>query len=160
LAKERDEERMECTRLYEKNEELWERLEDWHRLYDSFEEAYGPNIKAAQELDAQLDDYAELQRNWNRLVAEHNALADLVDERRLNGTLTKRERGRQIAATPEQRADVFRLHEEGVSLREIAADVGIGFQTVRTLIGKIDGTDRTSRKLFWDRARGKILSTN
>jgi hypothetical protein len=43
------------------------------------------------------------------------------------------------------------LHEEGVSLREIAADVGLGMQTVRTLVGKIDGTDRTSRYLRFKR---------
>jgi transposase len=51
---------------------------------------------------------------------------------------------------------VFELHAEGTSLREIAAETKLGLQTVRTLIGKITGTDRTSRKLSriaHDRAR-------
>jgi hypothetical protein len=65
----------------------------------------------------------------------------------LAGTLAKREPGRQIAADAKQRAKVFKLHDEGASLRDIAAETKLGVQTVRTLIGKIDGSDRTSRKL-------------
>ena len=51
---------------------------------------------------------------------------------------------------------MFELHDEGTSLRDIAAETKVGLQTVRTLIGKITGTDRTSRKLAriaHDRAR-------
>jgi hypothetical protein len=64
--------------------------------------------------------------------------------------------GRPLAATLEQRAKVFELHAEKTSLRDIAAETKLGFQTVRTLVGKITGTDRTSRKLSriaHDRAR-------
>ena len=91
--------------------------------------------------------YIDLLREWNRFVPEYNAMVALVDERRQAGTLVKRERGRPLAATAEQRQAVFTLREQGVSLRGIADEVGLNLQTVRTLIGKIDGTDRTSKRL-------------
>jgi hypothetical protein len=158
LAKERDEERIECAKLREKLEEAHENINEWVEIFHSWEEGFNDTIVMWREMDEEADGYAELKRRWNRLVAEHTTLMDLVDERRLNGTLAKRERGRQIAATPEQRMSVFCLHDEGVSLREIANEVGIGFQTVRTLIGKINGTDRASRKLMGRRAFHEVIN--
>ena len=103
-----------------------------------------------------FEKYVALLKEWNQMVSEYNMLAALVIDRRLVGTLAKREPGRPLAATSEQRAKVFELHDEGTSLRDIAAETKVGLQTVRTLIGKITGTDRTSRKLAriaHDRAR-------
>jgi hypothetical protein len=125
LTKERDDEREEVTELRESNEQYVEELERWVEIYESRKQTYSYDAKATRELYDQLDGYSNLKRDFNSLVGQLEALEDLVDERRLNGTLVKKERGRQIAATPDQRAKVFQLHDEGVSIREIAADVGI-----------------------------------
>jgi transposase len=53
--------------------------------------------------------------------------------------------GRPIAAKSSAASSLPRY--EGRSLRECAEDAGVGLQTVRTLLGKIDGTDRTSVRL-------------
>jgi hypothetical protein len=106
--------------------------------------------------DEWLKKYVALLKEWNDMVGEVNSLGALVIDRRLAGTLAKREPGRPLAADAGQRAKVFELHDEGTSLRDIAAETKLGLQTVRTLIGKITGTDRTSRKLAriaHDRAR-------
>ena len=147
LLEERDEERAENAKLHERVDELVESLEEWARIFDGWEEAYGDLATEWQRLDQRLEDDFHLRAGRNALARENAALADLVDERRLAGTLNKREPGRPIAADAEQRAEVFRLHDEGVSGREIAAELELGRQTVRTLLGKITGRDRTSRML-------------
>jgi hypothetical protein len=103
-----------------------------------------------------FEKYVALLDEWNKFVPEYNAMVALVDDRRLAGRLAKREPGRPLAADAGQRAKVFELHAEGTSLRDIAAETKLGLQTVRTLVGKITGADRTSRKLSriaHDRAR-------
>ena len=60
-----------------------------------------------------------------------------------------------------QQAEVRKLHKLGASLREITRETSLGLQTVRTIIGKADGSDRTNRqrnelrKLELNRARIK-----
>jgi hypothetical protein len=108
------------------------------------------------EGDEWYEKHQAILHDWNKFVGEYNSLVALVDDRRLAGRLAKREPGRPLAADASQRAKVFELHDEGTSLRDIAAETKLGLQTVRTLIGKITGTDRTSRKLAriaHDRAR-------
>ncbi len=39
-----------------------------------------------------------------------------------------------------------RLRKDGLSLRLIAAETNLGLRTVRTIVGKDAGTDRTSRR--------------
>lgn len=63
-----------------------------------------------------------------------------------NAVILKRNVGRPLAASEAQQADVLRRHKRGESLRAIAEDTSLGFQTVRSIIGKQDGTDRTTRK--------------
>jgi hypothetical protein len=41
---------------------------------------------------------------------------------------------------------VRKLRKAGKSLRWIAEETSLGLNTVRTIVGKLDGTDRTSRK--------------
>jgi hypothetical protein len=87
-------------------EELIEHHNEWVEIFHGWEEGFEPLIEEWTKLDKTLEGYDHLKRDWNRLVAERRSLADLVDERRLNGTLAKREQGRPIAADAEQRATV------------------------------------------------------
>ena len=42
--------------------------------------------------------------------------------------------------------EVRRLRKDGLSLRLIAAETNLGLRTVRTIVGKDAGTDRTSKR--------------
>jgi hypothetical protein len=64
--------------------------------------------------------------------------------------IAPRDIGRPLAASDTQRHEVLTLHKQRKSRRWIAEATGLGLRTVRTIIGKADGTDRTSVK------RGKL----
>ena len=55
-------------------------------------------------------------------------------------------RGRPINASPAQIEEVERLRKGGLSLRSIEAATGVRVNTVRTIVGKGEGTDRTSKR--------------
>jgi hypothetical protein len=79
-----------------------------------------------------LDDYNALVRDWNRCLPIINGRTQPV--------------GRPLAASEAQVARVRRLRKAGRSLRWIAEETSLGLNTVRTIVGKVDGSDRTSRK--------------
>src|SRR6516164_9820060 len=54
--------------------------------------------------------------------------------------------GRPLAASEAQVAEVRKLHRQGRSLRGIADDTSLGLPTVRTIVGQMNGDDRTIRK--------------
>jgi hypothetical protein len=149
LTNERDEERELVSKMREHVEDCDAQIQRWIEAFDMEQNDRGVWEWRASFVEGNewFEKYDALLREWNRFVPEYNAMLALVDERRQAGTLVKRERGRPLAATPEQRQTVFSLREQGVSLRGIADEVGLNLQTVRTLIGKIDGTDRTSKRL-------------
>lgn len=80
--------------------------------------------------------YVELVKKWNRAVHDFNSM------------VRQRNVGRPLGASEAQVAQVRKLHKAGRSLRAIAEETSLGFQTVRTIIDKGDRRDRTSRKHF------------
>lgn len=54
--------------------------------------------------------------------------------------------GRPLAASAAQISQVLKLHKCGSSLRGIADETSLGLPTLRTIIGKRYGTDRTSQR--------------
>jgi hypothetical protein len=141
----------EIEELRERNQTLRQNAREWQEQFEWWKEAFSMVLDDdgkwswapfVDEHDKAIDDDVGLLREWNKMVGEYNSLARVMFE---EGTL--RDRGRPLAATEEQRRIVFESHEEGRSLRECADDAGVGLQTVRTLLGKVDGTDRTSRRL-------------
>ncbi len=142
--------RNELDELRERNQTLRTNAQEWREQFESWKEAFGMVLTddgmwswepLVDEHDKAIDNYNALLRDYNKLVRDYNGL---VREKLEDGTL--RDRGRPIAADEEQRRIVYESYEEGRSLRECADDAGVGLQTVRTLLGKIDGTDRTSRR--------------
>jgi hypothetical protein len=79
-------------------------------------------------------------RRWNKFVP-------IINDR-------KRPVGRPLAASDAQVATVQRLRKAGRSLRSIVAETSLSFATVRTVVGKMDGSDRTSRR---ETIRGGIV---
>jgi transposase len=54
--------------------------------------------------------------------------------------------GRPLAASEAQCDQVRKLHKGGKSLRWITEETGLGLGTVRTIVDKAEGTDRTANK--------------
>jgi hypothetical protein len=123
--------------------ELRDQVQDVHDLLEQWREAFdmelGDNglwnfmgwVKAR---DAEREAYAEILRDWNKFVPEYNA------------AVRARSLGRPLAASEVQQREVLKLRKAGKSLRAIVTLTGLGIRTVRTILGKADGTDRTSKR--------------
>jgi hypothetical protein len=79
-----------------------------------------------------IDDYNALVRDWNKYLPVINGRTQPV--------------GRPLAASEAQVAQVRKLRKAGRSLRRIAEEMSLGLNTVRTIVGKANGSDRTSRR--------------
>jgi hypothetical protein len=78
--------------------------------------------------------YNALLRDWNKFVGQYN----------LN--VAPKEIGRPLDASPAQCSQVRKLKKAGRSLRVIADETNLSLQTVRTILGREAGTDRTSAR--------------
>ena len=112
-------------------------------MIDAWKEAFGmvQNDKGIWQWDDWMDRwkqmnkaYDELVKQWNRFVAEYNAL------------VLKRNVGRPLGADEAQIAQVRKLDRAGKSLRAIAAEIGLGLPTVRTILARDNGSDRMTKK--------------
>jgi hypothetical protein len=88
-----------------------------------------------KQRDEWFEKYRALLHKWNQLVPEYNAVV-----------LPRRKVGRPLDASETQCQDVLKRRKAGQSLRTIADETNLGFQTVRTIIAKHSGTDRTSKR--------------
>ena len=87
-------------------------------------------------------------------INEHHALVDQFDDLRIRynklvGTFNRniarvQPVGRPVAASEAQQAQIIKHHKAGKSPRWIAEEMTLSRRTVTTVIGKLDGTDRTS----------------
>jgi aspartate oxidase len=64
----------------------------------------------------------------------------------INGGAAGQNVGRPLAASKAQCADVLQRRRAGESLRSIAEQTNLGLATVRTIIAKRSGMDRTTKK--------------
>jgi hypothetical protein len=79
-----------------------------------------------------VDRYESLRQRWNKYVPLINGRAQPV--------------GRPLAASDDQADTVRKLHTKGMSLRDIMIETNLSFSTVRTIVGQINRTDRTTKK--------------
>jgi hypothetical protein len=77
----------------------------------------------------------ELLRDWNKFVP------------RFNAAVRAQAIGRPLAASDAQQRQVLALRKAGASLRAIAIATGLGVTTVRTIVGKAEGTNRTVKRI-------------
>lgn len=97
---------------------------------------YSMALTAAFELDELQAKHRDLLHRWNRFVGEYNALVK-----------GGRDPGRPLGATEAQVKRVLQLRAEGTPYRLIVDEVKpLSLQTVRTIIGRQNRTDRTTRK--------------
>jgi hypothetical protein len=86
-----------------------------------------------------INDQLELFAKYNRLVDSYNELLAFTRAR-----VTPQPMGRPLAASNDQRQRILNHRKAGRSLRWIAEDMNLGLRTVRTVIDKKAGVDRTT----------------
>ena len=134
LRTEIDELRDLVTRLREQDEDADNLIESWIEAFNMVlnedgKYSYAPFV---DDYEKTVDEYADLVRRWNKYVHIFN--------------MQNRNVGRPLAASEAQVAEVRKLHRQGRSLRGIADDTSLGLPTVRTIVGQMNGDDRTTQK--------------
>lgn len=139
LRQEIDEQRDLIRRMEEKVEDGINTIERWKELDMAM------NENGDWDWQPFWDKHITLVDNWNKLVRDWNKLVPL-----LNDWMSYRIRpvGRPLAATEAQVSAVLKLRKQGVSLRGIVDETSLGLNTVRTIVGKKNGTDRTSKREY------------
>jgi len=122
------------------------------RRFDEYVEDYNGTLESwRQTFDMVMTDDGAW--TWDPFWDKHNQLIDQYNDlvKRWNRNLTafndnQRDVGRPLAASEAQVAEVIELHDWHYSLREIVDQTSLGLQTVRTIVGRHHGRDRTSKK--------------
>ena len=84
----------------------------------------------ADRYDALLERYRVLVKHWNKMLA----------------VWAPQDVGRPLGASEAQCAAVLKLRKEGTPYRLIMDETGLSLETVRTIIGREQRTDRTTKK--------------
>jgi hypothetical protein len=135
--------RREVDELRDLNHRMAEHAEDYCNVIEGWKETFGMEQTESggwtwapfwREVDEKMEGYSKLVRQWNSNVPLINRAINAI------GNV-----GRPLAASEAQCATVLKLHKAGRSLRWIAEETSLGFSTVRTIVGKADGTDRTTK---------------
>jgi hypothetical protein len=131
LKIEKDEQADLIRRFSEHAEDYNSSLERWQEVFRMVLTDGGwtwePFWKDHWEL---VDEYSALVRQWNRMLPH----------------LSAQDVGRPLAASEAQARTVTKLHERGMSLRAIVDETNLSLRTVRTIVGRAERTDRTTKK--------------
>jgi transposase len=131
LRQELDEARDLVHRMEEHADDYTNVIEQWKEAFGMVDTGNGWTWEPFwNEHNRLVDDYIDLVRRWNKVVP----------------LLNQNSVGRPLAASEVQQRQVLKLHKAGKSLRSIAEDMNLGLSTVRTIVDKKDGTDRTTSK--------------
>ncbi len=137
--------RKDNSRAFDLVAEMREQVEDGNALIDSWIEVFKMEqnddgvwmfqpMAAVDDFNALYEDREKLVRQWNKFIGDYNR------------TVAPRGLGRPLQASDAQVKEVRKLRKAKASLRVIAEQTGLGLRTVRTIIGKDAGTDRTSKR--------------
>ena len=140
LTTERDEAHKLVDQMRENTERHNETIDQWIEVFGMLQNDKGiwifdpEQTELWERYDAMLADNRRLIRQWNKFVAEYNA------------AVRPRERGRPLAASEAQCADVIKRRKSGEPLRKIAYATGLGVRTVCTILHKGTARDRTAKR--------------
>jgi len=139
--------RQDNSRAFDLVAEMREQVEDSNALTDSWIEVFEMeqnddgvwifDTRQSKIWDAYsklLETHNKLLREWNKFVGDYNS------------TVAPRGLRRPLQASDAQIKEVRKLRKRGSSLRVIAEQTSLGLSTVRTIVGKDAGTDRTSKR--------------
>jgi hypothetical protein len=139
LARERDEALELVDRSREQQEDTVRLIENWAETFemplgDNGNWVWDPAQSELWEKHAALwTRYQSLVRRWNKFVPEYNS------------AVSPRERGRPLAASESQCADVLKRRKAGESLRAIGSATALSLRTVRTIVGQSTRKGRSKR---------------
>jgi hypothetical protein len=142
LRKEIDDQRDTITKMRENVEDLLALNHDWAEVFDMPLSEDGKRTWSGDLFNqlAQVsrlhDEHEELLRDWNRLVTKWNA----------SGLTEPLPPGRPMKASADEQQMVLEHHAAGLSLRAIADETGLSLRSIRTVIGKATGTDRSTKR--------------
>jgi cell division septum initiation protein DivIVA len=138
--------RQENSQAVDLVDEMREHVEGANELIESWIEAFGMEMGESGMYDfgrdLLLDQHSKLIEKHNKLLREWNKF---VGE--YNSTIAPRDLGRPLQASEAQVKDVRKLRKAKTSLRTIAEQTGLSLRTVRTIVGKDAGTDRTGKRV-------------
>jgi hypothetical protein len=136
-----DEQREEIDRLTDLVRRFGENAEDYSNTMEAWRDTFDMTMtdKDTWTWEPFWDKRSKLIADYNDLVHRWNRFLPLINGR-------TQPVGRPLGASDAQVDEVKRLHKRGVSLRGICDHTSLSFRTVRTILGRIDGTDRTTRK--------------
>jgi hypothetical protein len=136
--------RADLDEAHELIDQMREQIEDSNATFDNWIEAFDMVMNEKGEWtwhegflkgnDSLQSKYGELLKNWNRFVSRYNAV------------IAPRPIGRPLAASEAQTKEVNRRRKAGESLRVIATAMNLSLATVRTIVGKAEGTDRATKR--------------
>lgn len=140
--------------LDEQNEligRLRESAEDYNNCIESWCEGFQMEMVegGAWSWKPFWEEWQTFHAEHSKLIKEHNKLCDYYDAlvERWNAKVRGgRPVGRPLAASEAQCATVIKLYGAGASLSEIAEETSLGVNTIRTVVGKASGNDRTTQK--------------
>lgn len=132
LREEIDELRELVREMEENVEDADNTIEQWIDAFDmeldeNGEWSWDPFIEQAHEISRK---HRDLVRRWNRHITAFNLQPV----------------GRPLGASEAQVGQAHKLRKAGKSLRWIAEETNLSLRTVRTIVGKHAGTDRTTSK--------------
>jgi hypothetical protein len=138
--RERDEARDLVSRMEEQVKDSRAIIEQWVEAFDMTLGDNGNWQHTSPHLVDRWNDlverYNDLLKKWNQFVPDYNAIV----------APKVRSVGRPLAASDTQIQAVLKLAKAGKSIRTIMDETNLGMQTVRTIIGREDWTDRASRR--------------
>jgi orotate phosphoribosyltransferase-like protein len=134
LREERDTANELVQRVRERLERNAELFAQWQEAFEMREDPETGKLswmRIVERYDERNSEYYDLLKQWNKYV-------DLF--------VGPKEIGRPLAASEAQCAQVLKLRKEGTPLRLIVDETSLSMRTVRTIIARRHGTDRTSVK--------------
>jgi hypothetical protein len=136
LRAERDEAQALVREMEEHLTDCNTMIERWIEAFDMVQDEDGKWCwkQAFVRGDEWLHKYVDLARRWNKIVSQYNA------------RVAPRNVGRPMGASEAQQVQVRKLRQSGMSLRGIADETSLALHTIRTIVGKVNGTDRTTIK--------------
>jgi hypothetical protein len=137
MRAERDEARDLLSRMEEHVRDASAMINQWIEAFDMQLDDKGvwnftDNLRT--KFDELVDKYQGLVKRWNSFVGQYNA------------AIRRQPVGRPLNASEAQCQRVLKLHKDGMSIRAIIDETGLSMQTVRTIIGRENWTDRASKK--------------
>jgi hypothetical protein len=124
-------------------DQMVEQVSDGNAVIERWKEAFDMtlNDKGLWTWDPFIQRYDDLVIRYNELLAKWNKFVPTY-----NANVAPQPIGRPLDASSAQCAVVLKLRKTGKSFRAVADQTGLSLQTVRTILGRDAGTDRTSAR--------------